>query len=146
MKHYGLNNILKSIEDRNNISYDLYKQVLLMLVDHYFRTFKSYLETGPMFHWTESRIRGHLCLCYIAFTMLNYLGKLLKRNNVQTSENKIRETLSKMQLSLVELDGEKYYLRSSLNEKALKTLKVLKLKKPPDFTKINDISHYLPTI
>lgn len=134
------NNRNLSVEEVLSQYRQLYK------IEQTFRTFKSYLETRPMFHWTESRIRGHLCLCYIAFTMLNYLGNLLKRNNVQTSENNIRETLSKMQLSLVELDGEKYYLRSSLNEKALKTLKVLKLKKTPDFTKMNDISHYLPTI
>lgn len=134
------NNRELSVEEVLSQYRQLYK------IEQTFRTFKSYLETRPMFHWTESRIRGHLCLCYIAFTMLNYLVNLLKRNNVQTSENKIRETLSKMQLSLVELDGEKYYLRSSLNEASLKILKLLKLKKPPDFTKTNDISLYLPII
>jgi len=118
----------------------------LYKIEQTFRTFKSYLETRPMFHWTESRIKGHLCLCYMAFTMLNYLSNMMKRNNIQVSENKIRETLSKMQLSLIELEGDQYYLRSSLGERASKILSVLNLKKPPDFTKIDDINHYIPTI
>ncbi len=118
----------------------------LYKIEQTFRTFKSYLETRPMFHWTESRIKGHLCLCYMAFTMLNYLSNIMKINNIQVSENKIRETLSKMQLSLIELEGEKYYLRSSLSERASKILSMLNLKKPPDFTKIDDITHYIPII
>ena len=118
----------------------------LYKIEQTFRTFKSYLETRPMFHWTEGRIKGHLCLCYMSFAMLNYLGNLLKRKNVIMSENKIREALSKMQLSLIELEGEKYYLRSSMSERATQILRLLNLKKPPDFTKTSDISRYIPTI
>ncbi len=51
-----------------------YKQ--LYKIEHTFRTFKSYLETRPMFHWTQKRIEGHLCLCYICFSLLNYLQVL----------------------------------------------------------------------
>ena len=119
-----------------------YKQ--LYKIEHTFRTFKSYLETRPMFHWTEERIKGHLCLCYIAFTLLNYLSNKLRNNNLNLSENKIREALSKMQLSQIELDGKDFYLRSSISENSQKLLSLLNLKKPPDFTKISDISNYIP--
>jgi len=62
------------------------------------------------------------------------------------SENKIRKALSKMQLSLIELEGEKYFLRSSMSERATQILRLLNLKKPPDFTKTSYISRYIPTI
>ena len=77
-----------------------YKQ--LYKIEHSFPTFKSYLETRPMFHWTQERIEGHLCLCYIAFTLLNYLQKTMQAVGSRFSENRIREALDKMQLSLVD--------------------------------------------
>lgn len=49
---------------------DQYKQ--LYKIEHNFRTFKSHLETRPMFHWTNKRIEGHICMCYIAYTILNH--------------------------------------------------------------------------
>ena len=84
-----------------------YKQ--LFKIEHSFRTFKSHLETRPMFHWTDQRIEGHICLCYIAFTIQNYVLKKLK----DVSEHQLREALDKMQFSLIERDGEKTYLRSN---------------------------------
>ncbi|MCP9769327.1 hypothetical protein EGI22_15555 [Lacihabitans sp. LS3-19] len=50
---------------------DQYKQ--LFKIEHSFRTFKSHLETRPMFHWTDQRIEGHICLCYIAFAIQNFV-------------------------------------------------------------------------
>lgn len=44
----------------------------LYKIEASFRSFKSHLETRSMFHWTDKRIEGHLCLCYISFTLLNY--------------------------------------------------------------------------
>jgi transposase len=49
---------------------DHYKH--LYQVEHAFRTFKSFLETRPMFHWTDQRIEGHICLCYIAYTFQTF--------------------------------------------------------------------------
>ena len=118
-----------------------YKQ--LYKIEQTFRTFKSYLETRPMFHWTKKRIEGHLCLCYIAFTLLNYLGNKLKRKGIKLSENKIRTTLSKMQLSLLDNDGQEIFLRSNLNEDMKKILRVLKLKRIPDAIKADALSDYI---
>ena len=56
---------------------------------HVFRTFKSHLETRPMFHWTDSRIKSHLCLCYIAYTLLNNLRITLSKKQILLSENQI---------------------------------------------------------
>jgi transposase len=120
---------------------DAYKQ--LYKIEQTFRTFKSYLETRPMFHWTEARIRGHLCLCYIAFTALNYLGNRLRRKGLNISEAKIRTILSKMELSLIDFNDTEYYLRSSQSEDTAKIAKILELKKPPDFFKTSDVNQYI---
>ncbi|WP_156938352.1 hypothetical protein [Cloacibacillus evryensis] len=47
-----------------------------------------------MYHWTESRIRGHIALCYIAFAMMRQLQKrLLLQQQDQMSVKRIREAL-----------------------------------------------------
>lgn len=45
---------------------DLYK------IEQSFRSFRSYFETRPMFHWTDTRIEGHIMLCYIPFACLPF--------------------------------------------------------------------------
>ena len=87
----------------------------LYQIEHSFRTFKSYLETRPMFHWTNKRIEGHICLCYMAYSLLNNLQLRLAKNGLKHSEQTIRDHLSKMQVSLVNQGGKHFYLRSKKN-------------------------------
>lgn len=94
-----------------NIILEQYKQ--LYRIEHTFRTFKSHLETRPMFHWTDKRIEGHLCLCYLSYTLLNYTLLKLERAGIKTTEAQLRKTLERMQVSLIEQDGKEYYLRSA---------------------------------
>jgi transposase len=63
---------------------DAYKQ--LYKIEQSFRTFKSFLETRLMFHWTENRILGHLNLCYFCFTLLNHLQLQLQKQNTPQSK------------------------------------------------------------
>lgn len=90
---------------------DQYKQ--LYRIEHTFRTFKSHLETRPMFHWTNKRIEGHICLCYIAFTLLNHTLLKLEASGLKTTECKLRKMLDKMQVSLIEQDAQELLLRSA---------------------------------
>ena len=92
-----------------------YKQ--LYKIEHTFRTFKSHLETRPMFHWTDKRIEGHICLCYIAYTLLNYV--LLKANEKQQTltEASLRKLLDHMQVSLLQHNHQQVYIRSKPQEK-----------------------------
>jgi transposase len=120
---------------------DSYKQ--LYKIEHTFRTFKSYLESRPMFHWTEKRIEGHLCLCYICFTLLNYLQQSMQRKGIKLSENKLREVVGKMQVSHIDNGGDEFYLRSRQSEQSKMILQELKLRELPDVIGINAISQYI---
>ncbi len=88
-----------------------YKQ--LYKIEHSFRTFKSHLETRPMFHWTDSRIEGHICLCYIAFALQNYVLQKTGKAKPVFTETSLRKTLDKMQVSLVKHNTEQAYIRSA---------------------------------
>ena len=88
-----------------------YKQ--LYKIEHCFRTFKSHLETRPMFHWTDSRIEGHICLCYIAFALQNYVLQKTNKAKPVFTETSLRKTLDKMQVSLIKHNTEQAYIRSA---------------------------------
>lgn len=120
---------------------DAYKQ--LYRIEHSFRSFKSFLETRPMFHWTEHRILGHLSLCYISFALLNCLElKLLKQGTPQ-SENQIRQNLIKMQMSLIEQNDNQYYLRSKTGQGERQLMKAMAIRELPDLIPAGVLHQYL---
>lgn len=100
----------------------------LWQIEQTFRTFKTYLETRPMFHWTDRRIRGHICLCYLSYCLLNSLQMHLKQANLNFSEDRIWKILSMMQVSQIEHNGNHYYLRSHMDEQTNQLLNLLKIK------------------
>lgn len=88
-----------------------YKQ--LYKIEHSFRTFKSHLETRPMFHWTDSRIEGHICLCYIAFALQNFVLQKVNKTKPVFTETSLRKALDRMQVSLIKHNTEEVYMRSA---------------------------------
>ena len=114
---------------------DLYK------VEHSFRTFKSYLEARPMFHWTDTRIEGHLVLCYIAFCIQSYLQTQLGEC---CSEQVIRRALSKMELSKLQKENEICWLRSAMTPEGERIIKSLNLKQLPDVVSAAILTNYIP--
>jgi transposase len=120
---------------------DAYKQ--LYRIEHAFRSFKTFLETRPMFHWTEKRILGHLSLCYISYALLNYLQLKLHQNATPQSENTIRQNLIKMQMSLITQNNNEYYLRSNNSEGEKQIMKILSIKQIPDLIPSKALSNYI---
>lgn len=113
-----------------------YKQ--LFKIEHSFRTFKSHLETRPMFHWTDKRIRGHICLCYMAFCLQNCVLQKVNKTKVKITEASLRKTLDSMQLSLLNTENGNVYIRSAPIESETTILAGMGIKpllpmiKPPD--------------
>ena len=78
------------------------KQILaqyhtLWKVEETFRTLKNYLETRPIFHWTEKRIKGHIVMSFVAYTMQRTLELELERKGIEYSHEKIREAIKNME-------------------------------------------------
>ena len=128
-------NTLSTVEVLEN-----YKQ--LYRIEHTFRSFKGHLEMRPMFHWTDKRIEGHICLCYIAYTLLNYvLLKInLKKNTL--SEAILRKILDHMQLSLLKHNENNVYLRSFPTQSEAQLQQLLGLKQLPPLLPADQLSRY----
>lgn len=115
----------------------------LFQIEHSFRTFKGYLETRPMFHWTNKRIEGHICLCYIAYSLLNHLQIRLEKQGTPLTEQVIRKALDNMQVSLIKQEDRYFYLRSKSNQTTDQLLKAVGEKNLPDLLSKNQIINYL---
>lgn len=112
----------------------------LYKIEHSFRTFKSFLETRPMFHWTDNRIKGHLVVCYIAFVFIRYI-----QEKTALTENELRKTLSQMQFSKVQTHQETLWMRSAETTNTKTIIEKLKLKKIPDTSSDKNINNYIQT-
>jgi transposase len=120
---------------------DHYKH--LFKIEHAFRTFKSHLEIRPIFHWTDKRIEGHICLCYLTYTLQHFVLQKLSKFPIPMTENILREMMDKMQVSLLQHNNEKIYLRSTPQpyEKILQ--QTLGLKPLPPILPKELLSNYL---
>lgn len=109
-------------------------------VEHAFRSLKSQLRVRPMFHWTDIRIEGHIAMCFMAYTFLNYV-----RIATSLTEKEIVRTLDKMQLSEVREKNktESIYIRSSLDDHQNKLIKNLKIEVPKDTNNKHAINQLL---
>ena len=115
----------------------------LYQIEHSFRTFKSYLETRPMFHWNTKRIQGHICLCYMAYSLLSQLKIRLDRKGTKMTEQQIRDQLDKMQLSEIQQGEQSLYMRSNISEQQKNLLNVVEAKPMPNVFPKNLINKYL---
>ncbi len=111
----------------------------LFEVEHTFRALKSQLEIRPIFHWTDQRIKGHICMCFIAFTFINHL-KIITGLQYGT----LIKGLDKMQLSQIQDNkaNNHIYLRAKIDEAQQTIIEALRLKVPNDTTPQNAVNQY----
>jgi transposase len=117
-----------------------YKQ--LFKIEHSFRTFKSHLEARPIFHWTNKRIEGHICLCYIAYTLQHWVLKKLRNFPIAVTETILRKMLDSMQVSLIQHNDKKIYLRSAQQPYEVKLQQALGAKPFPPILAKDNLANY----
>ena len=69
--------------------YEQYRS--LWQVERAFRITKGRLELRPMFHFTEKRIKAHVCICFVAYKLYKELERILKTSNMNMSVDKVLE-------------------------------------------------------
>jgi transposase len=115
----------------------------LFKIEHAFRTFKSHLETRPMFHWTDKRIEGHICLCYIAYSLQHWVWLKLKNLPMAITDSVLRQMLDKMQVSLLQHNDQKVYLRSMPHPHEAKLQQLIGIKPLPALLPRARLAEYL---
>ena len=87
-----------------------------------------------MFHWTPTRIRRHLVLCFIAFLLERTLEIELRKREIEYSPQEIRKAFDSLQFSEVEIEGRKFFVRAPVEGLANQILRTMKIKISPNIT------------
>ena len=100
----------------------------LQFVERAFDSMKNHIEIRPVFHYKESRIKGHIFSCFMSYFLLhkfkqktNELLKISTLNNLLTELKCVKKTYFKM---------DKFYFEkiNSLNDTQVKLLKIFQIK------------------
>jgi len=88
------------------------------------------LEMGPIYHWTERRIRAHIFVCFLALVLrVVFQMGLLKVSKV-LQVNKVLEDVKKLKAVQITLKGKPITLRTELEGDAHFAFKAVGLKVP----------------
>jgi transposase len=80
--------------------------MLLSRIEAAFRAMKSPLAERPIHHHFQHRVETHIFLCVLAYHLLVAIEKTLLDQNVHTSWDTVRQTLSTHQLATVVLPAD----------------------------------------
>ena len=124
----GLHGVItnsKTIDDMEIIN----QYCNLWQVENAFRVTKHDLKVRPVYHWKPSRVKAHIAISFIAYTMVKHLEYRVKLQYVKMSPEKIRQTLVNVQTSIM-YDKKKnirYALPSNSSIEAKKIYKLLNI-------------------
>ena len=122
--YYGI----QTSEKDMNVSDILDSYHTLWKIEESFRIMKNTLEVRPIFHWTEERIKGHFVVCFLSFLLERKLeNQLINEGITEASPEKTREALNSLEFAEVELNNNKYYIKTKgtdLSNKILKTMHI----------------------
>ena len=103
----------------------------LWQVEEAFRTLKTPLELRPIYHWTEKRVRGHIAVCFLAFTLRQILKKRLAEHSFDGSFVELVEGLSRVRaVVLDDGNGRRYRLRDEIPVASMPAFRALAIVPP----------------
>ena len=103
----------------------------LWQVEEAFRTLKTPLELRPIYHWTERRVRGHITVCFLAFTLRQILKKRLAERSFGGSFVELVEGLSRVRaVVLDDGSGTRYRMRDEIPAVSMPAFHALKIVPP----------------
>lgn len=118
----------------------------LFKIEESFRVLKSTMKTRPIFHYTPKRIEGHFVMCFLAFLLereLEYrLAHSHKNKEISISPGEIKNALNSMELSLLSIQGEEFYLKSKHQPLASSIFDLLKIKLPNNLSSKEDFKKF----
>lgn len=99
----------------------------LWQVEESFRITKHDLKIRPIYHWKPNRIKAHLAISFIAYTLVRHLEYKIKLLYKKLSPEKIRQLLISVQCSILydTKTNNKYSMPSLLNSDQKKIYKLM---------------------
>jgi len=102
----------------------------LQEVERAFRSLKTPLELRPFFHHKEERVRAHVFICVLAYTILKVVEKMLQDADIKFTGKKTFSLFKQMGVAVMKVGDESYAYVSEPTYMQQKILKALKIQSP----------------
>lgn len=106
-----------------------YKQ--LILVEQWFRSCKTLLQTRPIYHRCDETIRGHVFCSFLALVLRQELQSRLEAQGERFEWADVIADLERLQRVEVEQAGKRFWLRTELKGTCGKVLQAVGVAVPP---------------
>ena len=118
----------------------------LWQIEAAFRINKHDLRMRPVYHFRPRRVKAHILICYIAYSLVAFVKYKLKQKHINVSFERLKEELRAIQQSLItdkitekefilpsKLTASQKAIYDALNLKRCQIAKIIKIpsKKPP---------------
>jgi transposase len=112
-----------------------YKQ--LWMVEHWFRSCKSLLQTRPISHRCDETIRGHVFCSFLALVLRQELQARLEERGHDLEWADVIQDLDRLQAVEVEQDGKRFLLRSEAQGTCGKVFQTAGVALPPTVQQVS---------
>lgn len=99
-------------------------------VERAFRSMKTPLELRPFFHHKEERVRAHVFICVLAYTILKVVEKMLHDVDIKFTGKKTFSLFKQMGIAVMKVGDESYAYVSEPTYMQQKILKALGIQSP----------------
>jgi transposase len=101
----------------------------LWQVEESFRITKHDLKIRPIYHWKPNRVKAHLAISFMAYTLVRYLEHRVRLQYIKLSPEKIRQILLSVQTSIYydTKTNNKYSMPSLMSKDAKKIYKLMEV-------------------
>ncbi|WP_458700290.1 IS1634 family transposase [Sulfurospirillum sp. 1307] len=124
----GLKGIITNNETLSNEEL-IHQYSNLWQVEESFRITKHDLKIRPIYHWKPSRVKAHLAISFMAFTLVRYLEYRIRLQYKKLSPEKIRQILLSIQTSILydTATDKKFAMPSRVSDEAKKIYKLMEV-------------------
>jgi len=124
----GLHGVVTNLSDMSALEVLRHYQGLWQ-VEESFRITKHDLKVRPIYHWTPSRVRAHIAIAFMAFSLVRHLMYRVKIQQHAMSPAVIRNALLHVQTSILKdsKTGRRYAMPSNVSPDARTLYKVMGL-------------------
>jgi hypothetical protein len=103
----------------------------LSMVEYWFRSSKTLLQTRPIYHRCDETIRGHVFCSFLALVLRQELQSRLEERGHEFEWADVIADLDRLQVTEVEQDGKRFLLRSDLQGTCGKVFQTVGVAIPP---------------
>jgi len=106
-----------------------------------FKQLKSEIEMGPMYHYTDRRIRAHIMICFLALILRSYFYKKLQKEDKNISYKELMVHLKALRVSCLKIKNQEITLRTELKPLANAAFKAIAMRVPSRIVSAQPISN-----